>query len=1017
MACQLPEAISKIEEILSKNVEGIASAMLSGSEIKILNEAKNNLQSAIEIRMSRMQSNNSGSESIDSTKKDFRSEFKNKRPSAAKWVDKEVAKFDVATQAISDGTNSSTAGFVKDFYGDKANTGKYTKDDVVYLSTNGNRTGRVIPVKNGALQGAYKNIDKAIEAGAKFVADTSKHLVNTGKYNVGEVELAEYLQSKGYTRDDKDGYGLWSTGKAKEVVSDNTDDYIMNARQVKEYHDADYDESTGGYLTGHHLDVSSVGRKKLSEHFLNIKEEAYSQLWFALAGFIHNKGSGIIFTDLDKISKSLIKYGFSDKDISNLKKFQVELGLTQNKQQYPIDVVLQKLSKEASKFSRTGKYKYADAILSSVDARELLTRLSGVDFSKDDKSDNKPLDPEIKYGSVVKYKPENGIEGYYVVRGFSANGGLQLTDGEGKNFSGTPNVDKVKFVKQLEIKTYNKVDYIIDSNNRIYTSNGEVTSKNYVDRLLNEFGISKENKQEDKQNETVYEIAERAIIDKINKLKNNHTSFGNDYNEYMINLEKFLDKLLTEGLKSGVTINYSKETAFKFMNTGVAGSFIPKNNLIVLPDFDSLLSDKDLMDKLIKPYTKNKDIDYEFISGFLDTKIGNIDNDHKLSSLIHERVHSVVSKWLFDENNEDHEYMYEINDLFNIAKNKFEKLTKHEQDKIGHYWKKDIHEFAAEGLASKSLVEFLRNIETESSSNRSGVKTTLLDELFAIVSKIYKNTTGKNLHNSLLTVIVKIAENENDIESFSKYQSNLAATEAYTSNASLVKIGSAREYGIYLRENYTDVYTHVGEVFDKYDKNKTITDRKQFGNHLYVSDLAWSSYWKAYRASVLDNKMEEWSKELGLDSLIDYNWIKEKHKSEYEILSKNTISYFAIKDKNPIEIKSKKDLSSEELKDIYSKSPSSITEIGGINPYNDLIGGIKQKAILGDYVRLGSSEDIKNFKEFVKEYRDNDIVYLSDKSYNPQSEADVYNNKYKTISKDDIDAAKDIMSNNKKECE
>ena len=534
---------------------------------------------------------------------------------------------------------------------------------------------------------------------------------------------------------------------------------------------------------------------------------------------------------------------------------------------------------------------------------------------------------------------------------------------------------------------------------------------------MNEFGISKENKQEDKQNETVYEIAERAIIDKINKLKNNHTSFGNDYNEYMINLEKFLDKLLTEGLKSGVTINYSKETAFKFMNTGVAGSFIPKNNLIVLPDFDSLLSDKDLMDKLIKPYTKNKDIDYEFISGFLDTTIGNIDNDHKLSSLIHERVHSVVSKWLFDENNEDHEYMYEINDLFNIAKNKFEKLTKHEQDKIGHYWKKDIHEFAAEGLASKSLVEFLRNIETESSSNRSGVKTTLLDELFAIVSKIYKNTTGKNLHNSLLTVIVKIAENENDIESFSKYQSNLAATEAYTSNASLVKIGSAREYGIYLRENYTDVYTHVGEVFDKYDKNKTITDRKQFGNHLYVSDLAWSSYWKAYRASVLDNKMEEWSKELGLDSLIDYNWIKEKHKSEYEILSKNTISYFAIKDKNPIEIKSKKDLSSEELKDIYSKSPSSITEIGGINPYNDLIGGIKQKAILGDYVRLGSSEDIKNFKEFVKEYRDNDIVYLSDKSYNPQSEADVYNNKYKTISKDDIEAAKDIMSNNKKECE
>lgn len=160
------------------------------------------------------------------TKKDFRSEFKKKRPSAAKWVDKEGAKFDVATQAISDGTKDSTAGFVKDFYGDKANTGTYTKDDVVYLSTNGNRAGRVVPVKNGELQGAYKNIDKAIKAGAKFVADTSKHLANTGKYNVGEVELAEYLQSKGYTREDKDGYGLWSPGKAKEVVSDKLK--IMN---------------------------------------------------------------------------------------------------------------------------------------------------------------------------------------------------------------------------------------------------------------------------------------------------------------------------------------------------------------------------------------------------------------------------------------------------------------------------------------------------------------------------------------------------------------------------------------------------------------------------------------------------------------------------------------------------------------------------------------------------------------------------------------------------------------------
>ena len=73
MACQLPEAISKIEEILSKNGEGIASAMLSGIQINMLNEAKNNLQSAIEIRMARMQSNTygPGSKTLEFDKKGF----------------------------------------------------------------------------------------------------------------------------------------------------------------------------------------------------------------------------------------------------------------------------------------------------------------------------------------------------------------------------------------------------------------------------------------------------------------------------------------------------------------------------------------------------------------------------------------------------------------------------------------------------------------------------------------------------------------------------------------------------------------------------------------------------------------------------------------------------------------------------------------------------------------------------------------------------------------------------------
>lgn len=214
MACNIDQANKDIDRLLKSSIsEDIKQ------ELRVVKEQ---LTSAKKLKLEENIKSYNDSKSIDSTKKDFRSEFKNKRPSAAKWADKEVSKFNVATQAISDGTNNSTAGFVKDFYGDKANTGTYTKDDVIYLSTNGNRADRVIPVKNGVLQGAYKNIDKAIEAGAKFVADTGKHLASTGKYNVGEVELAEYLQSKGYTREDKDGYGLWSQDNKTLLVDNDT---------------------------------------------------------------------------------------------------------------------------------------------------------------------------------------------------------------------------------------------------------------------------------------------------------------------------------------------------------------------------------------------------------------------------------------------------------------------------------------------------------------------------------------------------------------------------------------------------------------------------------------------------------------------------------------------------------------------------------------------------------------------------------------------------------------------------
>jgi len=131
---------------------------------------------------------------------------------AKKYLPKEQFKTRQATQYIGEGSvKSSTDNYKKlyDQYG-LANTGVYNSSDLIYVSSNGSRGGRVNPVENGVLQFAYKNIDKAIAAGAKFIMDTAAHIENTKSYNIGEVALAKYLTSKGYIRQDETG--IWVPG-------------------------------------------------------------------------------------------------------------------------------------------------------------------------------------------------------------------------------------------------------------------------------------------------------------------------------------------------------------------------------------------------------------------------------------------------------------------------------------------------------------------------------------------------------------------------------------------------------------------------------------------------------------------------------------------------------------------------------------------------------------------------------------------------------------------------------------
>jgi len=157
---------------------------------------------------------------------DFRKEIVETLPSivkdsAQKHIPKEIFKIKQATQFIGTGKgNDSTTQRMENLYSKYklANTGKYTKDDLIYVSSNGKRNNRVSPVIDNKLNDVYKNIDKAIEAKSRFIMDTAQHITNTKEYNLGEVALAEYLRNHNYERDDKTG--IWSP-KITEVEQNN----------------------------------------------------------------------------------------------------------------------------------------------------------------------------------------------------------------------------------------------------------------------------------------------------------------------------------------------------------------------------------------------------------------------------------------------------------------------------------------------------------------------------------------------------------------------------------------------------------------------------------------------------------------------------------------------------------------------------------------------------------------------------------------------------------------------------
>lgn len=114
---------------------------------------------------------------------------------------KDQMKADISNKFIGRGSAaSSTNQYAKD-YKDLANTGDYLSTDVVFISAEGNRTGRLLP--------DVTEIVRACEAGATLVTDNPSN--RNRQYNVGERFVAELLIRQGCEESVHSNYSTWKS--------------------------------------------------------------------------------------------------------------------------------------------------------------------------------------------------------------------------------------------------------------------------------------------------------------------------------------------------------------------------------------------------------------------------------------------------------------------------------------------------------------------------------------------------------------------------------------------------------------------------------------------------------------------------------------------------------------------------------------------------------------------------------------------------------------------------------------
>jgi cupin superfamily acireductone dioxygenase involved in methionine salvage len=110
---------------------------------------------------------------------------------------KDARKFTTITKFIGKGSDCSSTEAYRKKLKSIANTGEYSDQDIVGVSVNGARAGRVKIDEDELL--------KAIQAKATIITD--KRADRVRKFNIGEREVAEILRNNGYK--EQGSSGVW----------------------------------------------------------------------------------------------------------------------------------------------------------------------------------------------------------------------------------------------------------------------------------------------------------------------------------------------------------------------------------------------------------------------------------------------------------------------------------------------------------------------------------------------------------------------------------------------------------------------------------------------------------------------------------------------------------------------------------------------------------------------------------------------------------------------------------------